>query len=143
MIGAQRGSSGARELTPDWPAAVTRMSTRGSGANRALTAESPATRISLTCAIGVEEAGAQISMRLPSSTTRFVGRRKNSPALDEKRASTRKTLSCQRGRSTRRGHPKSVGGPPLGQARLALCAAVRQTLANGLALLGVSSPEKM
>jgi arginyl-tRNA synthetase len=28
-------------------------------------------------------------------------------------------------------------------ARLALCAAVRQTLANGLALLGVSAPEKM
>jgi arginyl-tRNA synthetase len=28
-------------------------------------------------------------------------------------------------------------------ARLALCAAVRQTLANGLALLGVAAPEKM
>jgi arginyl-tRNA synthetase len=28
-------------------------------------------------------------------------------------------------------------------ARLALCAAVRQTLANGLALLGVGAPEKM
>jgi arginyl-tRNA synthetase len=28
-------------------------------------------------------------------------------------------------------------------ARLALCAAVRQTLANGLTLLGVSAPEKM
>jgi arginyl-tRNA synthetase len=28
-------------------------------------------------------------------------------------------------------------------ARLALCAAVRQTLANGLAILGVSAPEKM
>jgi arginyl-tRNA synthetase len=28
-------------------------------------------------------------------------------------------------------------------ARLALCAAVRQVLANGLALLGVSAPEKM
>ena len=28
-------------------------------------------------------------------------------------------------------------------ARLALCAAVRQTLANGLSLIGVSSPEKM
>ena len=28
-------------------------------------------------------------------------------------------------------------------ARLALCAAIRQTLANGLALLGVSAPEKM
>jgi arginyl-tRNA synthetase len=28
-------------------------------------------------------------------------------------------------------------------ARLALCAAVRQTLANGLSLLGVSAPEKM
>jgi arginyl-tRNA synthetase len=27
--------------------------------------------------------------------------------------------------------------------RLALCAAVRQTLANGLSLLGVSAPEKM
>jgi arginyl-tRNA synthetase len=31
----------------------------------------------------------------------------------------------------------------LRDARLALCAAVRQTLANGLALLGVSAPEKM
>ena len=29
------------------------------------------------------------------------------------------------------------------RARLALCAAVRQTLANGLSLLGVSAPEKM
>ncbi len=28
-------------------------------------------------------------------------------------------------------------------AALALCAAVRQTLANGLALLGVQAPEKM
>jgi arginyl-tRNA synthetase len=28
-------------------------------------------------------------------------------------------------------------------ARLALCAAVRQTLANGLSLIGVSAPEKM
>jgi arginyl-tRNA synthetase len=28
-------------------------------------------------------------------------------------------------------------------ARLALCAAVRQVLANGLALLGVSAPERM
>jgi arginyl-tRNA synthetase len=31
----------------------------------------------------------------------------------------------------------------LRSARLALCAAVRQTLANGLALLGVAAPEKM
>ena len=31
----------------------------------------------------------------------------------------------------------------LRDARLALCAAVRQTLANGLAFLGVSAPEKM
>jgi arginyl-tRNA synthetase len=31
----------------------------------------------------------------------------------------------------------------LRRARLALCAAVRQTLANGLSLLGVSAPEKM
>jgi arginyl-tRNA synthetase len=31
----------------------------------------------------------------------------------------------------------------LRSARLALCAAVRQTLANGLALIGVSAPEKM
>ena len=31
----------------------------------------------------------------------------------------------------------------LRDARLALCAALRQTLANGLALLGVSAPEKM
>jgi arginyl-tRNA synthetase len=31
----------------------------------------------------------------------------------------------------------------LRNARLALCAAVRQTLANGLSLLGVSAPEKM
>jgi arginyl-tRNA synthetase len=29
------------------------------------------------------------------------------------------------------------------RARLALCAATRQTLANGLSLLGVSAPEKM
>ena len=29
------------------------------------------------------------------------------------------------------------------RARLALCAAVRQVLANGLALLGVSAPEEM
>ena len=29
------------------------------------------------------------------------------------------------------------------KARLALCAAVRQVLANGLALLGVSAPERM
>ena len=32
---------------------------------------------------------------------------------------------------------------PLRTARLALCAAVRQTLLNGLSLLGVSAPEKM
>ncbi len=32
---------------------------------------------------------------------------------------------------------------PLTTARLALCAAVRQLLANGLALLGVSAPERM
>jgi arginyl-tRNA synthetase len=32
---------------------------------------------------------------------------------------------------------------PLRVARLALAAAVRQVLANGLALLGVSAPEKM
>jgi arginyl-tRNA synthetase len=31
----------------------------------------------------------------------------------------------------------------LRDARLALCAAIRQTIANGLALLGVSAPEKM
>src|SRR6185503_2017101 len=31
----------------------------------------------------------------------------------------------------------------LREARLALCAAVRQVLANGLALLGVSAPEKL
>jgi len=36
-----------------------------------------------------------------------------------------------------------VEDEPLCLARLALCAAVRQTLANGLALLGVSAPEKM
>jgi arginyl-tRNA synthetase len=36
-----------------------------------------------------------------------------------------------------------VEGEALRAARLALCAAVRQTLANGLALLGVSAPEKM
>ena len=36
-----------------------------------------------------------------------------------------------------------VEGEAGGGARLALCAAVRQTLANGLALLGVSAPEKM
>jgi len=36
-----------------------------------------------------------------------------------------------------------VGDEALRAARLALCAAVRQALANGLALLGVSAPEKM
>jgi arginyl-tRNA synthetase len=36
-----------------------------------------------------------------------------------------------------------VEDPPLREARLVLCAAVRQTLANGLALLGVQAPEKM
>jgi arginyl-tRNA synthetase len=36
-----------------------------------------------------------------------------------------------------------VDDEALRTARLALCAAVRQTLANGLALLGVSAPEKM
>jgi arginyl-tRNA synthetase len=32
---------------------------------------------------------------------------------------------------------------PLRDARLALCAATRQVLANGLALLGVSAPDSM
>ena len=36
-----------------------------------------------------------------------------------------------------------VDDEPLRDARLALCAAVRQTLANGLSLLGVGAPEKM
>lgn len=36
-----------------------------------------------------------------------------------------------------------VEDPALRAARLALCAAVRQVLANGLALLGVDAPEKM
>jgi len=36
-----------------------------------------------------------------------------------------------------------VDDEPLREARLALSAAVRQTLANGLALLGVRAPEKM
>ena len=36
-----------------------------------------------------------------------------------------------------------VDDEPLRDARLALCAAVRQTLANGLCLLGVQAPEKM
>ena len=36
-----------------------------------------------------------------------------------------------------------VDDEPLRDARLALCAAVRQTLANGLFLLGVRAPEKM
>jgi arginyl-tRNA synthetase len=36
-----------------------------------------------------------------------------------------------------------VDAEGLRAARLALCAAVRQTLANGLSLLGVSAPEKM
>ena len=36
-----------------------------------------------------------------------------------------------------------VEDEPLRDARLALCAAVRQTLANGLCLLGVRAPEKM
>jgi arginyl-tRNA synthetase len=36
-----------------------------------------------------------------------------------------------------------VDDPALREARLALCAAIRQTLANGLALLGVAAPETM
>ncbi|MGA8052117.1 MAG: DALR anticodon-binding domain-containing protein, partial [Burkholderiales bacterium] len=36
-----------------------------------------------------------------------------------------------------------VDDEALRAARLALCAAVRQVLANGLALVGVSAPEKM
>jgi arginyl-tRNA synthetase len=36
-----------------------------------------------------------------------------------------------------------VDDEELRKARLALCAAVRQTLANGLSLIGVSAPEKM
>jgi arginyl-tRNA synthetase len=36
-----------------------------------------------------------------------------------------------------------VDDEALRKARLALCAAVRQTLANGLSLIGVSAPEKM
>ena len=36
-----------------------------------------------------------------------------------------------------------VDDEALRTARLALCAAVRQTLFNGLSLLGVSAPEKM
>jgi arginyl-tRNA synthetase len=36
-----------------------------------------------------------------------------------------------------------VADAPLRRARLALCVAVRQALRNGLALLGVSAPEKM
>jgi arginyl-tRNA synthetase len=36
-----------------------------------------------------------------------------------------------------------VENEELRRARLALCAAVRQTLANGLSLIGVSAPEKM
>ncbi|UCE32854.1 MAG: hypothetical protein JSW68_04695 [Burkholderiales bacterium] len=36
-----------------------------------------------------------------------------------------------------------VGDPALRLARLALIAAVRQVLRNGLALLGVSAPERM
>jgi arginyl-tRNA synthetase len=36
-----------------------------------------------------------------------------------------------------------VDDEALRAARLALCAAVRQTLANGLSLLGVGAPEKM
>jgi arginyl-tRNA synthetase len=36
-----------------------------------------------------------------------------------------------------------VDDEALRAARLALCAAVRQTLAGGLSLLGVSAPEKM
>jgi arginyl-tRNA synthetase len=36
-----------------------------------------------------------------------------------------------------------VDDPSLCEARLALCAAVRQVLANGLSLLGVNAPEKM
>jgi arginyl-tRNA synthetase len=39
-----------------------------------------------------------------------------------------------------------VGDEPVNElhrARLALCAAARQVLANGLGLLGVSAPERM
>jgi arginyl-tRNA synthetase len=36
-----------------------------------------------------------------------------------------------------------VEDPAVRSARLALCAAVRQVLANGLALLGVRAPERM
>jgi arginyl-tRNA synthetase len=36
-----------------------------------------------------------------------------------------------------------VDDPALRQARLALLLAVRQVLQNGLALLGVSAPERM
>jgi len=32
---------------------------------------------------------------------------------------------------------------PLHQARLALCEATRQVIANGLSILGVSAPERM
>ena len=39
--------------------------------------------------------------------------------------------------------PFLVDDEPTKQARLALIAAVRQALANGLALLGVSAPERM
>lgn len=39
--------------------------------------------------------------------------------------------------------PILTAASPLCDARLALCAAVRQVLANGLALLGVSAPESM
>ena len=39
--------------------------------------------------------------------------------------------------------PVLTAEPPLRDARLALCAATRQVLANGLALLGVSAPDAM
>ncbi len=41
------------------------------------------------------------------------------------------------------GHKMLVEEQELRDARLALSAAVRQVLANGLALLGVSAPESM
>ena len=41
------------------------------------------------------------------------------------------------------GHKMLVEHPPLRDARVALSAAVRQVIANGLGLLGVSAPEAM
>ena len=66
-------------------------------------------------------------------------------ARSSRRIRSPSTCASSRANSTATIMPSSilVEDEALRAARLALCAAVRQTLANGLALLGVSAPEKM